>query len=69
MYSGIKNPYRKIPETGKLKSIYKKHFAERKHKGRKPDINSGLRSLELMPRNLNYNAVQEFHLWAISKPT
>jgi hypothetical protein len=45
--------YKKIRETGKLKSIHKKHFVERKNEGRKPDKNSSLRRLEFMPRNLN----------------
>ncbi len=32
--------------------------------GRKPDINSSLRRLRIMLRNLDKNAVQDFHLWS-----
>jgi hypothetical protein len=32
------------------------------NEGRKPDKNSSLRRLEFMLRNLEKNAVQEFHL-------
>ncbi len=54
LFSGFKNPYKKIRETRKLESIHEKHFVERKNEGRKPDIeNSSLKRLEFMPRNLD----------------
>ncbi len=48
VFSGFKNPYKKIRETKKT----------RKNKDRKPDKNLSLIRLEFMPRN----AVQEFYL-------
>jgi hypothetical protein len=53
LFSGFKNPYKKIPETRKLENIHEKHFVERKNEVRKPDKNSSLRRLEFMPRNLD----------------
>jgi hypothetical protein len=37
LYSGFQNPYKKIHETRKLKSIHEKHSIKRKSEGRKPD--------------------------------
>ncbi len=34
-FSGFKNPFKKIPETRKLKSIHVQHFVEQKNEGRK----------------------------------
>jgi hypothetical protein len=49
----FKDSYRKIHETTKFESIHELHFAERKNEGRKPDKNSSLRRVELLPRNLD----------------
>jgi hypothetical protein len=51
-----------IRETRKLKSIHELHFVELKNEGKKPDKISSLRRLKFMPRNLDKNAIQEFHL-------
>ncbi len=53
LYSGFKNPYKKIHETKKLESIHEKQCVERKNKGKKPDKNSSLRRLGFVPRNLD----------------
>jgi hypothetical protein len=34
LFSGFKNPYKKIRETTKLESVHKEHFVERKNEGR-----------------------------------
>ncbi len=49
----FKNPYKKICETRKLKSIHEKYFVQRENDGRKPDKNCNLRRLEFMPRKLD----------------
>jgi hypothetical protein len=54
LFSGFKNPYKKICETRKLKSIHEKHFVERK-KGVENQKN--LR-LDFMSKTLTKNAVQ-----------
>ncbi len=51
LFSGFKNPYKKIRETRKLESIHEKHFVEWKNEDRKPHKSSSLRRLEFMPRN------------------
>jgi hypothetical protein len=35
LFSGFKNPYKKIHETRKLESIHEKHCVEQKNEGRK----------------------------------
>jgi hypothetical protein len=35
LFSGFKDPYKKICETRKFESIHQKHFVEQKNKGRK----------------------------------
>ncbi len=53
LLSRLKNLYKKICETRKLKSIHEKHFVEQKNEGRKSDKNSSLRRLKSAPRNLD----------------
>jgi hypothetical protein len=53
LFSGFKNPYRKIRKTRKLQSINEHHCVEQKIEGRKPNKNLSLRRLELMPRSLD----------------
>jgi hypothetical protein len=48
----FRNPYKKILETRKLKSVHEYHFVEGKNEGRKPDKNLSLRRLEFKPKNL-----------------
>jgi hypothetical protein len=33
LFSGFKNPYKKIRETRKLESVHEKHFVEQKNEG------------------------------------
>jgi hypothetical protein len=40
LFSGFKNPYKKISKTRKLESIHELHFLKRKNDGRKPDKNA-----------------------------
>jgi hypothetical protein len=47
LFSGFKNPFKKIRETRKL------DFVEGTNEGRKPDKNLRLIRREFMPRNLN----------------
>jgi hypothetical protein len=46
LFSGLKNPYKKICEIRKLENIHEKNFVERKNEGRKPDKNA--RRLEFL---------------------
>ncbi len=53
LYSGFKNPNKKIRETRNSSLFMNRIFVEQKNEGRKPDKNSILRKLEFMPRNLD----------------
>jgi hypothetical protein len=53
LFSGFKNPYRKIRKTRKLESINEHHCVEQKNEGRKTNKKLSLRRLELMPRSLD----------------
>ncbi len=54
LFSGLKNPDKKICERRKLESIHGYHFVERKNEDRKDS--------SLCPETSTKNAVQEFHL-------
>jgi hypothetical protein len=51
LYSGFRNPYKKIAKQ-----------ETQKNEGRKPDKNSSLKRLNFMPGNHGQNVVKEFHL-------
>jgi hypothetical protein len=53
LFSGFKNPYKKIRETRKLESIHRWLFVEGKNEGGKPDKNSSQRRLEFIKRYLD----------------
>ncbi len=53
LFSGFKNPYKKISETRKLESVHEKHFVERKNEGRKTRQKLSVRRLKFMPRNVD----------------
>jgi hypothetical protein len=54
LVSGFKDPYKKAAKQENLTyTIHEKRFVERKCEYRKPDKNSSLRWLEIMPRKLD----------------
>jgi hypothetical protein len=62
LFSGFKNPDKKIREIRKLESIHEERFVGLENEGRKPDKNSSQKRIEFMARKLDKNAAQEFPL-------
>jgi hypothetical protein len=62
VFSGFKNPDKKIREIRKLESIHEQCFVGVENQGRKPDKNSSQKRIEFMARKLDKNAAQEFPL-------
>ncbi len=62
IFSGFKNPHKKIRETSKLESIHVQYFVERKIEGRKLDKTRVWEDSSLCPEPSTKNTVLEFHL-------
>ncbi len=60
LFSGFKNPYKKIRVTRKLESIHEQDFVEWKNYGSKTRVRE---HSSLCPETSTKNDVQEYHLW------